>query len=296
MAAWLLMRYQRAAFVGFLLTVLSALGIPGTWLLVLLIIAMSTAHLPSRQIPFVFAWIALPFLAALVWQHDMLIALPISQWVVIASLSLAYRRGGTIESIGYAVLLLAVASLIAVYAYYGDLTAFWQHLIQVRLEALTATTDWALPAGYSAQLPTVAGMMTWVAAWTYFMLAFGLFVAGLLLLPGVSASEAMRKFSEFRPNYLAWIVLGATAAGGHLAPLLKELLPFVMMPAVFGGLAFLHAACRAKVRRSVAKGVLGCVYLLLCVLPSVIGLLLVLLAVVDGLFNLRRYIVRETSR
>jgi hypothetical protein len=296
LVAWLLMRYQRAAFAGFALTVLSVLGVPATWLLVLLIIALSAAQLPRHQVLYIFAWISLPLLAAFYWQHSIPIILPLSQWALITVLAVAYRRGATCASIGYAMLLLAVGSLVAVYACFGDLTGFWTQLIQARLDSLAATTAWVLPAAYQAQLPVVAAMMTWVAAWTYFMLAFGVLIAAVLLLPGVSAAEKMKEFATFRADYLSWIVLAATAAGGYLAPLLKECLPFVLMPFLFGGLALAHAACRAKVGKQLGKVVLGCVYLLMVVLPGVIGLLLVLLAMIDSVFNLRRYIVWETSK
>jgi len=197
--------------------------------------------------------------------------------------------------------LLLIAALVATYAMamrtaVGDVSAFWRE----RLESLFAliASDGGPQLG-ADQLAAVADQMhTWTLVAMFCVLASIIFLArwwqATLYNPGGFGAE----FRELRlPRAMLGVAAMAAVAvvigrSGAAGPLVMASDAFVVVVVLFAfqGLAVLHARARVK---SLARGWLTGLYVLLVLTPQVVGPILAATGVADGVADFRRLAPRS---
>lgn len=278
-----------AAWAALLFALLPFVGIPTGWISAV-IVAFITLRLGARSGLLVLCWSALPAAALYYWQQPALLVNMVILhnglvWVLALVLR-HYRSWSLVLEVGA---LLGVFAVIIVHALSPDISQWWMKHFQEYITNMSDEIKMS-PERINQTIALVSKFATGVTA-TFLLLAnlFSLFFArwwqAVMFNPGGLGSEC----KEIRMGYIASMIflvaIISSLLGSNIA---LDSLPIVILPFSLAAISLVHkllAQHKAKV------GLLVMMYGLLFFFTPYIAVMLAILALVDSLFDLRKYLV-----
>ncbi len=289
LGAILLQRPLYAAWAALLFALLPFIGIPSGWASAV-IVAFITLRLGAKSGLLVLCWSALPAAALYFWnQPALLINMVILHNGLVFVLALVlrhYRSWSLALEVGA---LLGVVAVVIVHSMSPDISHWWVSQFQGYVSKMSEEIKMA-PERIEETINLVAKFATGVTA-ILLLLAnlFSLFIArwwqATMFNPGGLGEEC----KNIRMGYLASMILLVAVIGSLMgSKIALDTLPVVILPFSLAALSLVHkmlAHNKAKI------GVLVMMYGLLFFFTPYIAIMLSVLALVDSLFDLRKYLV-----
>lgn len=286
---FLLASNKNAAIIAFLCTLLPLIGLPGGFL-VSILLGFVTLCRGARSGLIILAWVALPAISLLYLHRFGVFDVLLLRCVLVWVFALVLRKYGSWRLVLESEVLLGFFVILGMHLVLGDVQGWWANHLGTYLGEASKLTSWKLSAADTQNLidrlaPVATGVATSVLLFGIWLLLFlARWWQSAIFRPG----ELRKEFLQLRMSRGLAVILAVSAVGIWLKlSFVIDFFPVLLLPFMLAGLSVLHFLV------SIKKGLLLLLILMyvgLLFSPFFIVLLLSSVGYFDTWFDFRKRI------